>query len=223
MPTRSTRGRSTRAVYNEFDKSLSYYPKGPVTEGNTSNDNARIVVAHANDIDGKPYRHELVCWMVDSNAEGVLPFTGTTGPAAGRFYVESSPEFLTGLLLNVASCARTDANGNVAIEVFDSNRTQVNVIALFADEGLLRDIKVDFAVSGSSGGTPPPTPTDPHMSDGPATGQGTTAPTVQELVKVAGPPQPQRSLHHRGRRPTRPRWRCAARSCTRASGPHGCA
>ena len=182
-----TSGTIHKTVINRFDKSLSYYPKGPVTEGNTSNDNSRIVVAHANDIDGKPYRHELVCWMVDSNAEGVLPFTGTTGPADGRFYVESSPELLTGLLLHVASCARTDANGNVAIEVFNSNRSKVNVIALFADEGLLRDIKVDFGVSGSSGGTPPPIPTDQHKSDGPATGQGTAAPTAQELVKVAGP------------------------------------
>ncbi len=172
-----------KTVINKFDKSLSYYPKGP----GEANNNARVVVAHANDVDGRPFQHELVCWMVDNNAEGVLPFSGETGPAAGRFSVESDPELLTGLLLKVASCARTDANGNVAIEVFNSNGTKVNVIALFADEGLLRDIKVDFGVAGSTGGTPPPIWTNGKQAVAPATGAGTTAPTAQELVSVAGP------------------------------------
>lgn len=177
-----------KTVHSLFDKSLSYYPKGPVTGGNTANDNARIVVAHANDIDGRPFDDELVCWLLDSNAEGSLPFSGWTGPADGRFQVHSRPAWISGLPFNVAGCSRTDDNGNVAIEVFNSNHTKVNVIALFADEGLLRDIKVDFAPAGSTGGTPPPAGNGGGPASPPPAGaKGTTVPTIGEIVAATGP------------------------------------
>jgi len=179
-----------KTVANAFDKSLSYYPKGPVTATNTANDNARIVVAHANDIDGTPFDNELVCWMVDQNGEGALPFSGETGPADGRFNVQSDPAFLANLAFKAAGCARTDDNGNVALEVFNSNGNTVNVIALFADEGLLRDIKVNFGQPGSSGGTPPPVPPKApavKVDERPVSGAGTTVPSVQEIAAAGGP------------------------------------
>lgn len=175
-----------KTVHNLFNKSLSYYPKGPVTDSNGANDNARIVVAHANDIDGTPFAGELVCWMLDSNAEGSLPFSGTTGPANGRFQVSSRPVPLGHIPVQVAGCSRTDANGNVAIEVFNSNHSKVNVIALFADEGLMRDIKVDFAAPGSTGGTPPPAGNGGPVTPPAPASLGTTPPTQGEIVAAAG-------------------------------------
>ena len=41
----------TKTVGNEFDKSMSYYPKG----AGTANANARILVAHGQDVDGTPF------------------------------------------------------------------------------------------------------------------------------------------------------------------------
>lgn len=178
-----------KTVHSLFDKSLSYYPKGEVTGSNTANGNARIVVAHANDIDGSPFSNELVCWMLDSNSEGSLPFSGWTGPAEGRFYVHSTPVPIGNIAFDVDGCARTDSNGNVAIEVFNSNGTKVNVISLFADEGLLRDIKVDFGTAGSGGGNPPQGGGNPPQGGGEPdkVAQGTNPPTVQQIAAAGGP------------------------------------
>ena len=55
----------------------------------------------------------------------------------------------------------TNRYGNAAVEMFNSNNGIADVIADFVDEGILRSIKVNFNVPGSSsrGGrtvTPPP-------------------------------------------------------------------
>jgi hypothetical protein len=65
----------TKQVFNEFDKSLSYFPKG---EG-AANQNARIVVAHGNDVDGEPFTGEVVCFYLDDEADGARGFRGVTG------------------------------------------------------------------------------------------------------------------------------------------------
>ena len=50
-PAQEVGARSTKTVKDLFTKTLSYYPKGP----GTANSTARIVVAHAQDIDGAPF------------------------------------------------------------------------------------------------------------------------------------------------------------------------
>ena len=142
-------GTLRKIVHNEFDKSLSYFAKGP----GSANSVARIVVVHANDIDGEPFKRETVCFYVDDEADGYRGFVGETGTAGNRFNVG-------GTVADVPIgdiCRRLDENGNAAIEVFNSDAQNINVIAEFLDEGLLRDIDVDFAVTGSQGGTPPGT------------------------------------------------------------------
>ncbi len=54
-----------KTVGNEFDKSLRYYPKG----AGAANANARIVVAHGQDVDGTPFAGERVCFYVDDKAD----------------------------------------------------------------------------------------------------------------------------------------------------------
>jgi hypothetical protein len=139
----------TKTVHNLFTKTLSYYPKGP----GAANSNARIVVAHAQDIDGAPFVGEKVCFFVDDEADGAFGFTGTTGPAGHRFTVGGSDG---GSLGTADVCRITDVHGNAAIEVINSDPQSINVTALFVAEALLRDIDLEFGTPGSTGGPVPP-------------------------------------------------------------------
>src|SRR5215213_7133578 len=132
----------TKTVKNLFTKFLSYYPKGP----GTANSTARIVVAHAQDIDGSPFAGERVCFFVDDEADGHFGFTGTTGLPGHRFTVGGTDGGTYG---SADVCRITDHNGNAAIEVINSDPQSINVTALFLPEALLRDIDVDFRTPGT--------------------------------------------------------------------------
>lgn len=170
-----------KTVHNLFNKSLSYYPKGT----GAANGNARILVAHGNDVDGTPFAGERVCFYVGDLADGARPFTGVTGPVSAPFTVGGSAAPSIGSAL----CRYLDANGNAAIEVFNSDPESVNVIAEYIDEGLLRDLDIDYATPGSTGGTPPPAyvpgPTaSVALAAGLVSGQGTNAPSAQQLQRA---------------------------------------
>ncbi len=139
----------TKTVKSLFTKFVSYFPKGK----GAANENARIVVAHAQDIDGKPFANERVCFFVDDEADGAFGFTGETGRTGARLTVGGSPAPELG---RYDVCRYTDANGNAAIEVINSDPQRINVTAYFVDEGLLRDVDVNFALANSSGGPNPP-------------------------------------------------------------------
>jgi hypothetical protein len=156
----------TKTVKNLFTKFLSYYPKGPGTANSTS----RIVVAHAQDIDGAPFAGEKVCFFVDDEADGAFGFTGTTGPPGARFSVGGTDG---GSLGTADVCRITDAHGNAAIEVINSDPQSINVTALFVAEALLRDIDIAFATPGSTAGPTPPgdpahDPSPPLVTNPPA-------------------------------------------------------
>ncbi|MET0763052.1 MAG: hypothetical protein ABWZ63_12085, partial [Thermoleophilaceae bacterium] len=57
----------TKTVKSLFSKTLSVFPKGTTAELR----NARIVVAHAQDIDGSPFADEVVCFSATS-ASGII-------------------------------------------------------------------------------------------------------------------------------------------------------
>jgi hypothetical protein len=139
----------TKTVRNLFTKFLSYYPKGSGPANSTS----RIVVAHAQDIDGSAFAGEKVCFFVDDEADGAFGFTGTTGPSGARFTVGGTDG---GTLGTADVCRITDSHGNAAIEVINSDPQLINVTALFVAEGLLRDIDVDFGTPNSTAGPTPP-------------------------------------------------------------------
>ena len=142
------------SVHNLFKKTLTVYSKGVDKNGITSNSVAKIVLAHAQDIDGSPLAYELVCWMANKNAEGLRVFAGdlpaptATDPLAvisldpwhALFSTFQDPIGLNRL------CTFTDRWGNTAIEVYNSDKTSVNVIAEFVNEGILRDTFADFSV-----------------------------------------------------------------------------
>jgi hypothetical protein len=163
----------TFTVHNQFHKTLSVYSKGVDTNGIPSNSLAKIVLAHAQDIDGSPLAHEGICWMADSEAEGFRVFAGDL-PAP----TTEDPDAVITLDPHGALedpwgihrlCTFTDENGNSAIEVFNSHKTSVNVIAEFVNEGLIRDTWADFAVATVGSTT---------SADGPPTSH---VPTQQQL------------------------------------------
>lgn len=168
-------GTLAQTVHSLFSKTLYYEPKGttPATA------NVRLVTAHAQDVDGSPFADELVCFSADFNAESLIVFQG----------FRAVPDPLGGNRL----CTYTDQYGNAVIEVLNSNRTSVNVIAHFVDERLFRDVHVDFATQPSSGGTPPPIPTVPGGDSGPQpvppapSDPGAGTPTLRQLAAASVP------------------------------------
>ena len=76
-----------------------------------------------------------------------------TGPVNARISLAGTaraddPEGLNRL------CVYTNRYGNAAVEIFNSNNGIADVIADFVDEGILRSIKVNFNVPGSSSQAP---------------------------------------------------------------------
>ena len=178
-----------KTVGNEFDKSLSYYPKG----AGAANANARIVVAHGQDVDGSPFAGERVCFYADDEADSYRLFSGTTGPVAARFAVTTAQAPTPPGLDPDVRCAYLDANGNAALEVFNSDPQSINVIAEYLDEGLLRDRDLEFGAAGSGDPTPPPNTPGETPAD-PGTGPGTNPPTGQQAAQTMGAQQAQRVL-----------------------------
>jgi hypothetical protein len=176
-------GTLRKVVHNEFDKSLSYYPKGT----GSANSVARIVVVHANDVDGEPFKNETVCFYVDDEADGYRGFVGETGLAGDRFDVGGTvADIPIGDI-----CRRLDENGNAAIEVFNSDPQDINVIVEFLDEGLLRDIDVDFSSKATSGGEPPTTGNNDNGGSGSGhcghRCDGQSPPSYNQILATAGP------------------------------------
>ena len=176
-------GTISKTVTNLFDKSLSYWPKGT----GAANNNARIVVAHANDVDGSPYAGEKVCFYIAEQADGFQGYTGDAGPLNAPFQVWGGPAKTE---QGADICRTLDKNGNAAIEVFNSDPQVINVIANYVCEGLLRSIDVDFSQSGSSGGHVPgaaPQPTSAAGSGTPSASQintqGAAAGVLSQAVK----------------------------------------
>ena len=178
-------------VHNLFKKTLTVYSKGVDKNNIVSNSVAKIVLAHAQDIDGSPLAYELVCWMADSNAAGFRVFAGDLpAPTAAdpnavinldpyhALFTTFPDPFGLGRL-----CTFTDRWGNTAIEVFNSNKTKVDVIAEFVNEGILRDTFADFSAA-SLGQTPATT-----SADGPPTAHVPSPTTLQHalVIGASGP------------------------------------
>ncbi|MBN1527788.1 MAG: hypothetical protein JW895_01925 [Thermoleophilaceae bacterium] len=163
----------TKQVKSLFTKYLGYFTKGP----GTANSTARIVVAHAQDVDGRAFANERVCFFVDDEADGAFGFSGTTGPANARFTVGGSDAPLLG---NAPVCRYTDANGNAAVEVINSDPQSINVVAYFVPEGILRDIDVEFGTAAT------PTPPGDFDDDPPARGAEGTNPPTESVLKSVG-------------------------------------
>jgi hypothetical protein len=145
-------------VRNLFQKVLGDFAKGP----GSNNHRVRVVLAHAQDIDGTPIVGEFVCWS-QQGAGSILPFPqGPNGEirqganADGALVATINQlQARNGTFFDVGGrrlCTTTDANGNTAIEVLNSEGGIVDVMAQFMHEVIFRDIPVNF--DGSPTGLP---------------------------------------------------------------------
>jgi hypothetical protein len=150
----------TKEVRSLFTKYLVIYPKGL----GDANSNARIVVAHAQDVDGTPFVNERVCFNVDSKADGVFGYSGQLTPTFSVGGSAAPPKGRNDV------CRYTDINGNAAVEILNSDPETINTIADFDPEGLLRSIDVPF---GTPAVVPPTNPLP--FKPAPAGGEVSTA------------------------------------------------
>jgi hypothetical protein len=184
----------TKTVKSLFAKYLAVYPKGYTPELS----NARIVVVHAQDIDGSPFADEEVCFSDTSASSVIKPFTpaGYHTGKVGPYWVDGT--HLVDDPYNSQSdkrvCLTTNYDGNAAVEVLESQGAEINVMADFTAEGLLRDVHIPFGqppsiidpgippVSGNPG-TPPPTgtPVQPPAQNA----AGNTTPSQAEVKAAA--------------------------------------
>ena len=88
-------------------------PRGRATPTTTR----RIVVAHAQDIDGSPFAGEVVCFSSDSEEHA----RGSMGPSGSTTSTATSPASDPKGPSLGRTCVTTDDNGNAAVEVLESN------------------------------------------------------------------------------------------------------
>ena len=163
-----------KTVKSLFAKYLAVYPKGTTPDLR----NARIVVAHAQDIEGRPFGYETVCFTNTTKGnDGVTPFIPTPqnhkatkiGP-----YDVSGTSTVTDPENGENSqriCLRTNKYGNAAVEVLESQGNEVNIIGDFTSEGILRDVKIPF-------GSPSLDPIDPGAPGRPVGGTVVNPPAL---------------------------------------------
>jgi hypothetical protein len=142
-------------VHSLFHKTLAAYAKGPGAQNN----NVRIVLAHAQDIDGSPLSHEVVCWSQQGAGDMHLFPTSS----AGGDILDSSGVLVTHIDADQAKagyfidpfshrqCTTTNDAGYTAMEVFNSEGTSVDVLTEWMNEIIFRDIPVSFGAPGGPG------------------------------------------------------------------------
>jgi hypothetical protein len=199
-----------KTVKSLFAKYLAVYPKGSTPELR----NARIVIAHAQDIDGEPFADEVVCFS-NTSASGViqafLPGENSQAKKIGPYWLTGSTRVDDPIHSQSEKrvCVTTNQYGNAAIEVLESQGAEINVIADFVEERLLRDVHIPF---GSPDLTPidpgippraPGAPGQPQQQQGPpvVTANGNTTPSAATLAAL-GNVQVSSSRTHRAARVT---------------------
>jgi hypothetical protein len=182
----------TKTVKSLFAKYLAVYPKGTTPELR----NARIVVAHAQDIGGEPFAFETVCFSNTSASGAIHAFVPTN---ANNLAKKVGPYNLVGSLrvddpVNSQDsdrvCVRTNADGNAAIEVLESQRAEINIIGDFTAERILRDVHIPFGEPTPSvidPGIPPRAPGAPNTPAGPPApnANGNSTPSAAIVAQLA--------------------------------------
>ncbi len=143
----------TKVVKSYWKKETYEFPKGT----NPGDENIRIVVAKAQDIDGNPMVGEEVCFNATANSalagfdghitdtEGVLfGNAGETVYLSGSTVLDPSDEGSNHL------CETTNSRGLAAIEVTNSSEVEVDVTTHFENEGITRDHL--FSFTGNAAG-----------------------------------------------------------------------
>ena len=136
-----------KTVSSRWLKELYEFPKGT----SPSDQNVRIVVAKAQDIDGYPFADEVVCFHAQQEA-GVLQFTGNVTDTNGVLEGENGKVVSLNGTTKVHSpipsegefCETTNSHGLAGIEIQNSSFKMVDVTTLFVNEGITRDKQISF-------------------------------------------------------------------------------
>ncbi len=223
----------TKTVKSLFAKYLAVFPKGTTAELR----NARIVVAHAQDIDGSPFEDELVCFSDTSPSGSIQAFvptdTNNLAKKVGPYNLVGSHRDTDPINSQDSKrvCVRTNADGNAAIEVLESQGAEINIIGDFVNERLLRDVHVPFGEGTPSvidPGIPPRAPgATPNTPAGPPAPNvnGNSTPSAATLAALAkGNVEVSSSRTRQGREglgPVRPRGELGQGHALPVAAPEG--
>jgi hypothetical protein len=134
-----------KTVTSDWEKEWFQFPKGPGANENT----IKIIVAKAQDIDGKPFADETVCF-VTPNGGTVEHFAPNTVDDAGNVLgfgagnVEVGPSTVVSTAGTNEICEKTNGKGLAAIEVKNSTLKHVDLNVEYVEENIIRDHEVNF-------------------------------------------------------------------------------
>jgi hypothetical protein len=131
-------------------KEIYEFPKGTTP----ADQNVRIVVAKAQDIDGYPFADETVCFHAQQES-GVLQFTGNVVDTKGVLgHGEGATVSLSGTSVVPSPipsegefCETTNSQGLAGIELQNSSFSSVDLTTFFVNEGITRDNSIDFSTN----------------------------------------------------------------------------
>ncbi len=134
-----------KTVTSDWEKEWFQFPKGPGTNENT----VKIIVAKAQDIDGKPFADETVCFVTPNGGTvshfpaGTVDDVGNAlGFGAGN--VEVGPSTVVSTAGTNEICEKTNEKGLAAIEVTNSTLKKVDLNVQYVEENIIRDHEVNF-------------------------------------------------------------------------------
>ncbi|HEY5192997.1 MAG TPA: hypothetical protein VIJ39_03870 [Solirubrobacteraceae bacterium] len=141
-----------KKVHSLWLKEIYEFPKGTTT----ADQNVRIVVAKAQDIDGYPFAGETVCFHAQQES-GVLQFTGSVVDTKGVLgQGEGATVSLSGTSVVPSPvpsegefCETTNSQGLAGIELQNSSFPAVDLTTFFANEGITRDNSIDFSTNAA--------------------------------------------------------------------------
>jgi hypothetical protein len=141
-----------KTVSSLWLKEVYEFPKGTTT----ADQNVRIVVAKAQDIDGYPFAGETVCFHAQQET-GVLQFTGSVVDTKGVLgQGEGATVSLSGTSVVPSPtpsegefCETTNSQGLAGIELQNSSFPAVDLTTFYANEGITRDNSIDFSTNAA--------------------------------------------------------------------------
>jgi len=146
-PAQASEGSLTKTVVSKWEKEWFEFPKGV----GANEQNVKIVVAKAQDIDGHPFAYEKVCFHAQQNS-GLRSYGGISG------YIKDPTELLgkgTSVYVGGSSmdggqegteflCVNTNEQGLATIEVENSSFGKVDLTVTYEEEHVYRDHNVLF-------------------------------------------------------------------------------
>jgi hypothetical protein len=140
-----------KKVHSLWLKEIYEFPKGT----STADQNVRIVVAKAQDIDGYPFAGETLCFHAQQEAS-VSQFVGSIVDTKGVLGEEGATVNLGGTSVVPSPtpsegefCETTNSQGLAGIELANSSFPAVDLTTFFTNEGITRDNSIDFSTNAA--------------------------------------------------------------------------